>query len=294
MLYEGNFPEWKQQMAAFFIAKSRPTQAYPSIAHTDPDGTVNYCKCTFGDIEDVLSSITPALKKRIPVSLEVGIGQLYACLENLCLRPLRLLDLPPELRVKIYSEAVTSPNFQGVESDCRPRVKHAIPPLAQSTQLIRREELPEYFAANIFNIKAFMASRPSVRNPVIIGISQWKAEVLQENIKHLRKVDLLVIACQDIVRPDGSLQPALKTVKLGVRFDKARGVYIDAPPLLDQNSKNRLQDLTAMAEAVRTEKGYMGEAILELVELVFTRDIDPAQPNWTKMNLVRVPDGIGQ
>lgn len=80
------------------------------------------------------------------------------------IQPFRLLDLPPELRNKIYTLAVTKPRPIGFVSNQRyPQngirsigVGERQPALARSCKQLRQEVLPIYFTENLWDVETLL------------------------------------------------------------------------------------------------------------------------------------------
>lgn len=160
--------------------------------------TVRYYKSTLGDIQVLLNSITELLLKRVPWDLELGVGPLYACLEQLC-KPFRLFDLPAELRVNIYENVVPCDVQQKLQSspwcdganDYVPRCG-GVPALAQASKKLRHEVLPVYFSSTTFCLTGRMDGYKQL-------VVFWKECYLHNSAKYLRKVDICVPALRDVV-----------------------------------------------------------------------------------------------
>lgn len=245
-LYGGNFKEWQKQMSEMFITKDRPTQAYPSISHVDEYGTTHYYKSNLGDIRDIFKNINGDLDSRMPDSLDISVGRLYACLEKLC-QPFRLLDLPTELRIKIHENVVRSDWQVEVES----RMRDKLPALAQASQQLRREVLPVYFISNVFALYEVYddSNTLSVGQATAAAIPAWQHEVLRSNAKHLRRVEITVSASRDELQPDGSIRDDYTDTVLVLRFAKNPGLWIETAQDMYDESKKRLEEMVALAES---------------------------------------------
>lgn len=156
LLYKGNFDEWQWQMSDVFIAKGRPTQAYPSISHVRDD-TTTYHPSNITGIQDILDYISPAVLARILLDeLEAKAGVLYAWLEKLCNKPFRFFDLPAELRLRIYQMVIgqgwLKPIHFHEEEPARGAVDNRVPALVRTSRPLRHEALPVYLIAHLFYV----------------------------------------------------------------------------------------------------------------------------------------------
>ncbi|KAK4499570.1 hypothetical protein PRZ48_010087 [Zasmidium cellare] len=268
LLFEGNFPEWRDQISAFFISTGRPTQAYPSISHED--GTTTYHESTLGDILDLVAQISPALMKRIPLGLHARVGKIYAYLENLCLRPFRLMDLAPELRNKIYEELVLKSDYQ-IVSSATSGCRHDIPALAQTTQQLRREALTAYYSGNIFALEDWEPRGVYSH----CGISRWQSQAIGPVSGWYRRR-----------RGSGWHEEGTHDVVLRITFDKASGLSLQFPSSLTTKSKRFLMEQEAQAEAERKRTDGEGEAILLLLLNLCSAKVDYSRPqpgNWLNL-----------
>lgn len=138
LLYEGNLPEWQKQISKAFIAQGRSDIAYPAVVHpTSPSSPTTYHRSSFGDAQIILSSISANMLLRIPYDLDL-VGPLYAWLEKLC-TPLRIFDLPPELRINIFEEVLASNPSQGIGIPSYGHPQSPLPALVHTNRQLRKE-----------------------------------------------------------------------------------------------------------------------------------------------------------
>lgn len=156
LLYEGNFSQWKDRMSAIFVTKGQPQHAYPSIYKFVAPFTraTFYWRSTYSNILAMRNQISPRLLQRLPLDLKISIGAFYAQLERFTTM-FRLMDLPAELRVRIYEEVLEDEAIEPFFSEpWKMKCSRRMPALAQASQQLRNEILPIYFATTEFTFDA--------------------------------------------------------------------------------------------------------------------------------------------
>ncbi|KAK4499569.1 hypothetical protein PRZ48_010086 [Zasmidium cellare] len=271
-LYEGNFDTWCKEISGVFIARGRPTQAYPAISGTGKDGEVTYHKSTLGDMSLVIDSITPNLMTRVPEDLEVGVGPLYACLESLC-KPFRLFDLPSELRIRIYEEAMPATTPQHlVPAEFRASgTSHAsFHPLTRTTRRLRAEALPVYYATNTF----VLAANPDEGFQAGIASSYWVYDIVRNHVKFLKSLDVTVQVPRPLWGPEDRtlVIDRLEDVVLEIRNRGAAGGLqvkeksVHREYRLTAESREKIKVLTAKVNGEVNEHELKGKGVVSMLQ----------------------------
>ncbi|KAK4499571.1 hypothetical protein PRZ48_010088 [Zasmidium cellare] len=286
ILYEGNFDEWLREISDMFIAKGRPTQVYPSIAHVEND-TITYHPSTFSDLDAIFDRISPELEARIPLDdLEAKAGVLYAWLENLCKKPFRILDLPVELRLQIYEEVIEPIYKRGTSrsiiNDDGDEPDRRRPALAQVSQQLRQEVLPVYITFSNFYAYAIGDVNPHWLADML---TQWEFTWPGTSLQALNSFSL-VMPTEQCVYDDrsGTRQERIvgSQINVQVSFNESKGLQINqhhSLPYLKPESRKMLNDVCAEVEEERKESNAKGEAILVLLRRLCEMG-DPDSINW--------------
>ncbi|KAK3704808.1 hypothetical protein LTR37_013640 [Vermiconidia calcicola] len=148
LLYEGNFTEWKARMAAILEIHGTSTILYLNEPHELNEQEKKAFALIFR------SHVSPNLLERIPRKSRNHPGLLLNQLEKV-VAPFRFLDLPTELRNKIYEYA-----FHEVRSMFISPVQRTMDPYPAITRVsrnIRQEALPVCYP-NMTFILDFSAS----------------------------------------------------------------------------------------------------------------------------------------
>lgn len=146
MLYEANYAEWIEKVATMLLSIS-----YSKLSFTEDEtqsGSVQ-------EFQLLQRYVRPEILQRVPDDSKTDPDRLMAALKKVA-NPFRLMDLPSEVRVLIFSKVLrqssnvfllstpkTYPNYGKVRTQ-KP------PPLTTLSRMVREETMPLYYQLNTF------------------------------------------------------------------------------------------------------------------------------------------------
>lgn len=191
-------------------------------------------------------------------------------------KPFCLMDLPPELRVRIYEYAM--PNDHTIEiAPMRSLVTGYLPIIAVSRQ-VRAEALPVLYSQSVLTLKLHKGSASIKEMPIFEeeervfdfakGIKACERHLHREQLRHLRKVKVLFSF--PLKNPHRCYKRWVQWMTL--TFSPSQGLQI--PPIvrsqsivnrdgvLSAESRTKFEDHIKKTEEMRSALGLQGESIL--------------------------------
>lgn len=218
-------------------------------------------------IDLVRMQLCPELRKRVQHMPHVCPSSLRILLRQLS-QPFRLLDLPPELRNRIYD--YTIPENSTIElAPIRQSISGYQSITAASRQL-RAEVLPTFYAQSTLQLNLLWKGSPGTRIRDLEekervfdfskGVKACVKRLGGEHLKHLRKAQVLLS-----IPKSATHRRRIETMTF--TFHPSRGLQIqfsDKPSavVLSTESQQRLEDQVKKTEEIRSMLGLQGEAIL--------------------------------
>lgn len=252
-LYEGNYDEWLVKAEAVLLATGHWKI---SLNETRP-----------GSDEDAVRLLKRYIRREVlkRVSTE-HMNDKYAFVSALqkVAKPFRLMDLPAELRTKIFAYALWRRfpiDLIGTTSAGMPTAVRRSPilqapplPLTMASRTIREETMPIYYQVNSFRMCLFRTEL-AVPDPAVVEVATW-AKANRLWVKHMRK---LIISCNP---GEGihKVHEATYTIKKGMKIESTFGGSEYEEPI-----RRRVND----CENACRLRGFEGEAIA----MFFAKDV---------------------
>ena len=208
----------------------------------------------------VKNYLRPALLDRVPAEAGDNVHTLLAELQKAA-RPFRLMDLPSELRARIYSlvlqrktpvTLLSTPN--PVKGTGRERSERP-PPLTETSHPLREEALPLYYQLNSFYMHlshrdSFTSTSEDVLKWALANTS-W--------LKNLRSLTITLKPYQN--------GASATTPRLTVKYLPGTGLTLEVPECDKKLTKAQLYCQADRVERKRKSFGLEGEAIAVFLTL---------------------------
>ena len=273
ILYEGSFAEWKSCIDAVLRLSRNDV-----FVNCEPYGTFNI----FSTAEEAAANskqvasliqgyVSPESLERVPDSERSNGFYLMRCLKKHA-RPFRFLDLPPELRNRVY-ELVLPPTDTVHESRRRyyevfwgisgapnktllfPDAVDRYPPLTQTSRQLRAETLPSFYANAEMRLDFYPLDGETGDDRVSEQVQRWASDTVGCYAKHLRQVTIrLHHDCRYV--PDEVSFRSSPGHELA--WNVLCGLHAEGRELLDKHTQN--------IEGERQKRGFSGgEAIIRAI-----------------------------
>ena len=249
ILYDGGFDSWNERLTALLSRHYLDQYIYIQndaaklSAHAKAEAAAALCMAT--------TLIDSRVLQRVPANAKASLPDLMDWL-RMRTRPFRFLDLPPELRNKIYGEVIPCNTpvivrvrlVKQVPSSREPTVPLRLTRLAitQVARQIRKESSPLFYSRSIFEIFG------QGWYPAPYG-KAWLRAVPADQIRNLRTVKVEVLMARYGVS------------KMTIRHSQHDGLRIDAERKLDSKSQRKLEEYVGKIEKIRKLSNLKGETI---------------------------------
>lgn len=231
LLFGGNFKNWNTRTMAILRVHN--------LEHYATQGTIHQLS---GDQEEERSRtagliallVQPDIIDRVPQSERSNPKLLMSRLEVICTH-FRFLDLPPEVRNRIYSFLLPNGGRCKLGAAQTDREKASgYPPITKVSRQIRQEALPIFYHATTF---VFCSDKLGTQLAKSARI--WMAQVVQDNMKHIRIVT---------VRLNIKTARHSKMGEIKFTYDLKHGLSVQYPQNLSDSSKQRIDELVRSAK----------------------------------------------
>ena len=236
LLHGGNFQAWKERITAMLQIHGvehlivEQHDRYPS-ENTETDWVEKFRNVA----SFIRLLVNPELLQRVPKDEQADARRLMQQLERIACH-FRFLDLPAEVRNRIYGYILTSNN----KITIIPRTKTitGYPAITKVSRLTRGEVLPLFYASTIVELSFVILG--SLETPAVAKtIRKWAEGIPTEQLKHLTAVTVLLTAPR----------------KIQFTFTTRERLRVDYPSGLNLSSKNLLD---AHAGRVRKDCDLLG------------------------------------
>lgn len=268
LLYEGSdFNHWEKTLRRRVRAEGLEHVLGPEPLFRDYSEDERTLVC---DI--IRLQVSTGLRARI---LWLPQPQLPPCRLLILLRrlgqPFRLLDLPPELRVRIYSFAI--PKDHVIEIAPMRKTLTGYQPIIAASRQLRAEVLPVLYSRASLKLLLLTEFSPGIKMQVIEenergfklarGIKACVRHLHAGWLKYLRKVDLLFSFHSRTTYRYRTRSPQWMTLS----FSPSAGLQIQSidkrPEVnLSAESKTRFEEHIQKTEEIRSMLGLQGESLL--------------------------------
>lgn len=275
-LYEGNYEEWLRELEATLNVKGHRTAApLASTATLPPSDAVPITRAEcFAVGTEILTPvkhhIRTELLARVPKESQSDLHDLLPALRAVA-TPFQLLDLPPELRVRIYEIALRRPTplklfcaapRQRAQYHSSAEEREAFqPPLVRVSRPLREETLPIFFANTAFTLPSKYQRTLDSDDLPVVDIGRWARQNGTMFAYHRR---LTVAAMPSNVlwmhAPDGETWRS-RVKELTVRYVLGVGLEIGFEGSFLREEYRQFVAHAAAAERYRKARGLHGEAV---------------------------------
>ncbi|KAK4552092.1 hypothetical protein LTR86_010628 [Recurvomyces mirabilis] len=188
LLYEGNHAEWRPHIETVLRAHG---YAILEENASSPFELLGHENC-LPAVQIVSVHVSPALRARVPSADRRDAARLLAQLERFA-APFRFLDLPAELRVRIYDLHCSS--LGGDHSISGPAEYRApLPSLLQVCRIVRMESIPVFWNQTTVSIQdpcRVEAPEHGKVERTINELLDWTVAMSREHLKHIKHTRLM-------------------------------------------------------------------------------------------------------
>jgi hypothetical protein len=251
LLRSGNFPTWRAQVDVLLHQHGLKEAANSSVSRWSVAEllTKGMSECRMASVL-IRGLVSPALLKYLSLKDVDDPASLLRELERIS-GPFRFMDLPPELRERIYRAVVPADTTILV----KPHAKKSqpFPAITRVSQLIRKEVLPIFYASVTFKFD-FTGSRTPDRS-VVSGIDRWVAQMGANSMKDLSTVTL------SMTFPNARWVTQHVIREIEFSFSRRHGLQVKSG-LSYGVSDDLLRRHVQVVESSRNTLGLRGESII--------------------------------
>ncbi|KAK5119613.1 hypothetical protein LTR85_007442 [Meristemomyces frigidus] len=236
LLYEGEYAEWRPGIDELLRRRNLLG-----------DSLTDWQSAKAADL--IAEQVHPAfLERAVPFSKRCFAASLLQRLEE-ATGLFRFLDLPPELRIRVYEFLL--------RTDQLTRIRCRRPPVTLASQQLRGEALPIYFSVSRFRVDFDTYTRSLER--CMGEVKQWAALVTPAGLKAVREVTLGLMVPGGRARrfmPQQASQASM--IEFVLRCDPTGGLSIACPDRLSEASKIRVETHARTMDENRKVLGVNG------------------------------------
>ncbi|GAB7364796.1 hypothetical protein MBLNU230_g5592t1 [Neophaeotheca triangularis] len=261
LLYEGNFEEMKESLNHLFKALSKSSTFCDigeprriSMFSSSPSVDSNLL-----DLGILKAKIAPSLLARMPNEARKRRKSLMEWLAKNA-QPFPLMDLPPEVRLRIFSEVLRNTRPE-INFDVKGGLREvSSTPLVQASSQIRRELLPLYYQHLCPGITDAWCGEA-----VVEVIRDFVAFIGTHHIRYVRRFSVKFGASG----PQSPCWPGCwcigeecdDTVLVDFQFHPLKGLTVNVSRALAAASKAKLSKHVRRVETMRLAAGLQGECL---------------------------------
>jgi hypothetical protein len=247
VLYATNFNEWKEGVISILQIHGLESRLLEGgDGGNSQDGGK---KCNGGsDLATVIiiALVNPEIIDRIPTSERSRPWLLIQRLQSMTTQ-FRFLDLPAELRNRIYSLVLTGCDRVTITSETKHTTEY--PSITKISRQIRSEVLPVFYSSTTCEL-SFRSTSPGVARVA----QNWACNVVGDWLKQLRTLSINVRATRDSSRI-GSTTVVSQHQEIWFTLGPDKGLLIHYPQQLTDHTKSLLD---RQVKSVRRTSEVMG------------------------------------
>ncbi|KAK4960072.1 hypothetical protein LTR10_002963 [Elasticomyces elasticus] len=215
----------------------------------------------------ITAHVAASVLSRIPTTESNSIDKLFGSLK-IAAQPFRFMDLPPEMRVYFYQDYFSNLKHGNDDTVCGRYqswdAPFARPNLLLASPQLNAEATPAYLMCTDFHFgtseyvanwtRQDESSHAAPGRPaflVVKAIRKWKAEVVQQHAKFLRRVSV-------VTRGDPAEVYAFT-------FSPVSGLQVQLPTYLTNKVRLRHERSVAEIEAEQKANGLQGEVMVKIL-----------------------------